>query len=98
MGVAATCEKLLGQRNERDSLAHRLPRMRVQRTGSGGHDSGTSERLLQANACRTAKYELMSRLTFASKCIVGGILTERPAEIGFRTKIAGSGKTIQREI
>ena len=98
MRVSAPGEELFRQRNDRDSLAHRFPGIWVQRTSPRGHNSSTSEGLLQADASRTGKHVLTPRLALSSKRIIGGMLAQGPAEIGFRAEGGGRGKSIQREI
>src|SRR5579864_3376366 len=98
MRVATAGEELFGQRNKRDSLAHRLSSVRVQGTSPGRHHSSASVGLLQADARRTRKHILTPGPSLSSKCVIRGILSKRPAEIGLRAERFGRGKSIQRDI
>src|SRR5579863_4372457 len=98
MRVATASKELLGQRNQGESLAEGLSRLRVGHARPRRPDSGAANRLLHADRGRTREHELMSSLALASKSLVGGVLRQQPAEVGLRPKVARRGKAIQSEI
>src|ERR1035441_9696141 len=97
MGVSAARKELLGQRDGCEVGTGRLPR-RIQRTRTGRQNPGFVNRLLHADGRRTGEHVLMTGLALASKGVIGGILRQRAAEIGFSSKVLGRSKTIEREI
>src|SRR5690349_12132978 len=98
MRVAAAGKELFRQRDQRDALAYRLVGVWINGARSRRHDAGASEGLLQSDGRRAGEYELMPWLSLSAESLVGGILHQRAAEIGFGSEIARGGKTIEREV
>src|SRR5437764_15168176 len=65
---------------------------------AGRQNQGVAENSLQPDACRAGDHELTIGGPILADLVVGGILYQKAAEVGFRSEIAGRYPAINRVV
>src|SRR5208282_1029547 len=89
MGVAPSAVKTLRQRNQGLTSRSRLRWVQHHRA---------SQRVFNPDAGGTGEDKPLPRAAIAKEGVIGGILAQHPAEVGFRAKIAGGNAALERGI
>src|ERR1700682_5021064 len=99
MRVSTASKEKFGQGNNRGARrADVLPSPGIGGAGSWGQDSGLPEWLFQSDGRRARKHVLAPWTSFAPERVVGRVLGDCAAEIGFGAEVTGRSEDIQREI
>src|SRR6267143_290024 len=89
MGTSAAHIKAFWQRDQSTTSRNRLRR---------AEQHCVAEGIFETNTCRTREYPTGAGSVVAEKRVVGRILDQRTAEIGFRAKVTGRHAALERSV
>src|SRR5258706_914441 len=89
MGTAAAHIEALGQRDQSMASGNRVRR---------AEQNGVAKRVFQSHASRTREYPTRAGSVIAEKRVIGRILDQSTAEIGFGAKVTGGHAALERGV